>query len=128
MLEPIQSLPAGVTGVRARGTVTKHDYEAVLRPLLERAETTGQPVRLLYVFGSDFESFTAAAAWEDANLAFDHLDDVERCAVVSDRTRVSAASQLAGALTAARVRRFDSDGRDAAVAWLASDLPTPGSP
>lgn len=88
MLELIQSLPAGVTGIRARGTVTKHDYEAVLKPLLEQAETTGRPVRLLYVFGSDFESFTAAAAWEDVNLAFAHVDDVERCAVVSGRTWV----------------------------------------
>lgn len=120
MLESITDLPDDVTGVRARGTVTKHDYEAVLRPILERADAEGHPIRLLYVFADDFEGFTAAAAWEDVNLAFDHIDDVERCAVVTDSTWMNAASQLAGALTPKRVRSFDPDGRDDAVAWLIS--------
>lgn len=121
MLEIIHGLPDGVTGVRARGTVTRYDYQAVLRPLLEGAETSGRPIRLLYVFAGDFERFTTSAAWEDVTLAFDHADDVERCAMVSDRTRVRVASQLAGGLTPAHVRRFDADRRDDAVAWLASD-------
>lgn len=119
MLESISNLPGDVAGVQARGTVTKHDYQAVLRPILDRADAEGRPIRLLYVFADDFEGFTQAAAWEDVNLAFDHLDNIERCAVVSDTTWMKAASQLAGALTPGRVRRFDPDGRDDAVAWLA---------
>lgn len=117
----IQDLPVGVSGVLARGTVTKHDYEATLRPMLEQAEAADEPLRLLYAFGEDFQGFTPAGAWEDVNLAFDHLEDVERCAVVTDRTWVKAASQLAGALTPVQVKKFSSEEWDDAVAWLRQD-------
>lgn len=121
MLTMIQDLPVGVSGVLARGTVTKHDYEATLRPMLEQAETVDEPLRLLYAFGEDFQGFTPEAAWEDVNLAFDHLDDVERCAVVTDRTWVKSASQLAGALTPIKVKKFATDEWDEAVEWLSQE-------
>lgn len=121
MLTMMQDLPVGVSGVLARGTVTKHDYEATLRPMLEQAETVDEPLRLLYAFGENFQGFTPEAAWEDVNLAFDHLDDVERCAVVTDRTWVKAASQLAGALTPIKVKKFATEEWDEAVAWLSQE-------
>ena len=121
MLTVIQNLPTGIHGVMARGTVTKHDYEATLRPLLEHAEATDEPLRLLYAFAPDFEGFTPEGAWEDVNLAFDHLDNVERCAVLTDRTWINAASQLAGALTPVQVKKFDRDEWDEAVKWLSQD-------
>ena len=121
MLKPIQDLPEGVFGVLAQGTVTKHDYQAVLRPLLESAEAEGSPVRLLYAFGDRFEGLTPAAAWEDANLAFEHLEDVQRCAVVSDLTWVRTISQIADAVAPARVRTYDCDAWDDAVEWLAEE-------
>ncbi|MDX1492468.1 MAG: STAS/SEC14 domain-containing protein [Longimicrobiales bacterium] len=118
MLNPIQDLPDGVTGVLAGGRVTKHDYQAVLRPMLEDAAASGEPLRLLYAFRDEFEGFTPEAAWEDANLAFEHLDDVERCAVVSDHAWVRKVSQIADALTPAHVRTFPCDDWDDAVSWL----------
>lgn len=127
MLKPIQDLPRGISGIIARGTVTKHDYEATLRPILRRAEAEKEPVRLMYVFGPDFEGFTPAAAWEDVNLAFEHMEDFERCAVVSERRWVKAASQLAGALTPARVREFAPAEWDEAVAWLKPQDPDSSS-
>ncbi|MDX1648116.1 MAG: STAS/SEC14 domain-containing protein [Longimicrobiales bacterium] len=117
----IQDLPRGISGVIAQGKVTKHDYEATLRPLLKRAEISEEPLRLLYAFHQDFEGFTPDGAWEDVRLAFDHLDDVERCAVVADEGWIERASQLAGALTPLQVRKFSSDEWDDAVAWLAQD-------
>lgn len=120
MMKPIQDLPEGVSGIVAQGTVTKHDYRAVLRPMLETAASAGEPIRLLYVFGDEFEGFTPGAAWEDVNLAFDHLRDVERCAVVSDGAWVKAASQLMGALMPTKVRKFEPGHWDEAVDWLGS--------
>jgi hypothetical protein len=118
MLKPIHDLPEGLSGVVAHGTVTKHDYEATLRPMLEQAGHRNEPIRLLYAFEDDFEGFTPEAAWEDLNLAFEHIHDVARCAVVADRPWLKAASQLAGALTPAQFAQFDHDEWDDAVAWL----------
>ena len=118
MLQLIQDVPDGVTGVMARGTVTKRDYEATLRPALKRAEATNRPIRLLYAFGEDFEGFSPDGAWEDLNVAFDHLDDVERCAVVASEAWVKAASKLAGALTPLQVKEFSRDEWDDALGWL----------
>ena len=121
MLTVINDLPAGIQGVMARGTVTKQDYEAILRPMLESAEADDRKLRLLYAFSEDFKGFTPEGAWEDVNLAFDHLDNVARCAVVTDGGLVGAASQLAGALTPAQVKKFDRDEWDEAVRWLTRD-------
>ena len=129
MLKPISDLPPGITGVSAHGTVTKHDYRATLRPILENAEASDTPVKLLYAFGRDFEGFTPEAAWEDVRLAFEHLRNVERCAIVSDETWMKAASQLVGALTSARARSFGPEAWDEAVDWLRSGhSPDPSSP
>lgn len=124
MLKPIQDLPEGVCGIVAQGTVTRHDYRVTLRPMLHKAASENDPLRLLYAFGPDFDGFTPAAAWEDVNIAFEHIHDVERCAVVSDKGWIKAASQLAGALTPARVRKFDPDEWDDAVEWLQHHDPT----
>ena len=127
MLKLIKDLPDGITGVVASGTVTKRDYEATLRPALERAAANNRPIRLLYAFGDDFQGFSPDGAWEDVNLAFDHLDDVERCAVVTGSAWVTAASQLAGALSPLQVKEFETHGWDDALRWLTPEVPSDGT-
>ena len=37
MVDKIQDMPAGTTGLRASGTVTREDYRVVIEPLLRKA-------------------------------------------------------------------------------------------
>src|SRR5512146_2555013 len=104
MSERLRDLPAGVEGLRASGSVTKEDYEKVLRPLLEDARSQGRRIRLLYQFGQEFHGFTAGGAWEDAWLGMRYLRLFERCAIVSEIGWIRESSRLFGAMMRCPVR------------------------
>ena len=46
------------------------DYRQVLDPAAADAMKAHDKVRLLYVFGEQYEGYTAAAMWEDTKLGF----------------------------------------------------------
>lgn len=118
MIERIEKLPAGVVGLRATGEVTKQDYELVVEPLFDALRAKGEPIRLLFHFPEDFRSFTAGAAWEDTKLGLRNMRLIERCAVVSDTKWLRAATRAMGVVIPTRLRTFDEDDMDEALAWL----------
>lgn len=122
MIERLTDLPPGVDGLRARGKVTREDYERVVRPMLDEARGHGRRLRVLYHFGPEFESITPGAAWEDARLGLQYLRLFERCAVVSDVGWIRESSRLVGVLMPCPVRAFGNDQWQEALAWLSSDL------
>jgi hypothetical protein len=122
MLEPLVSLPAGIIGVRATGTVTKDDYDRVLRPLLRGVHAEGRRVRLLYVFAPDFKALTLGAGWEDVRLGMKYLRMFERCAIVTDVTWIREGTQLLGTMMPCPVRVYRTAEEDQAVQWLAAPL------
>lgn len=67
MIERLTDLPAGFDGLRAKGKITREDYDSVLQPLLDNARSQGRRIRFLYHVGPEFEGFTAGGAWEDAS-------------------------------------------------------------
>jgi hypothetical protein len=123
MIERLQDLPAGVDGLRAKGKVTREDYETVLQPILEAARSQGRRIRLLYHFGPEFEGFTAAGAWEDARLGLHYLRLFERCAIVTDIGWVRESTRLVGALMPCPVKTFNNREWQDALAWLSSAGP-----
>lgn len=120
MIERLTDLPPGVEGLRARGKITREDYERVLQPILDDAVSRGSRIRLLYHFGPDFDGFTAGGAWEDARLGLRYLRLFERCAIVSDVGWIREASRLVGAMMPCPVKVFGNDEWPAALAWLTS--------
>jgi hypothetical protein len=56
----IAGMPAGTIGLEAVGKVTDDDYSTVLLPAIEAALERND-VRLLYVLGEDFESYSPGA-------------------------------------------------------------------
>jgi len=118
MLKRLKNLPHGLSGVRATGTVTKDDYDDVVRPLLAAAQDEGRRVRLLYEFAPAFKGFTAGAGVEDARLGLKYLQLFERCAIVSDRTWVRKASEAFAMLMPCPVKVFANNARQEALEWL----------
>lgn len=55
MIERLTDLPAGVDGLRAKGKITREDYDCVLQRLLDEARSQGRRVRLLYQLGPEAE-------------------------------------------------------------------------
>ncbi|MDQ2707220.1 MAG: STAS/SEC14 domain-containing protein [Actinomycetota bacterium] len=118
MLEKLTDVPAGVDALRAVGTVSKHDYETVFKPLVDQARGVGRRLRLLYQVGPEFEGFTPGAAWEDARIGLSSLRLLDGCAVVSDIGWIRESTRLVGFWMPCPVRVFCNHERDEALAWL----------
>jgi stage II sporulation SpoAA-like protein len=122
MLEFLKDLPAGVDGVRATGTVSKEDYDTVIRPLLETAHREGRRLRLLYQFAPEFTGFTAGAGLEDARLGLKYLRLFERCAVVTDVGWLGEAVGFLGTMMPCPVKVFVNKERQQAVEWVSAPV------
>jgi hypothetical protein len=110
-------MPPGTIGVEAVGKVTEEDYRQVLAPALADA-LERREVRLLYVLGAEFDSFSPGATWEDTKLWARHLKGWERVAVVSDADWLEHAVNVFGWLVPGEVKVFETDELDEAKAWL----------
>ena len=60
MIKIIKGMPVGTIGLEAVGKVTEDDYRDVLLPAVSAAVERND-VRLLYILGDDFESYSPGA-------------------------------------------------------------------
>jgi hypothetical protein len=120
MIDRLRDLPAGIDGLRAKGRITREDYETVVQPICEEARSQGRRIRFLYHLGPEFEGFTAGGAWEDARLGLRYLRLFERCAIVSDIGWVRESSRLVGAIMPCPVKVFSNREWQDALAWLST--------
>jgi hypothetical protein len=79
----MEGMPSGVIGPEAVGRVTDQDYEDVLLPAVRTALERGD-VRLLFMLGREFDSYSAGAVWADTKLFAGHRTGWKKVAVVSD--------------------------------------------
>jgi len=123
MIERDSDVPAGIDAVRAVGTLTRHDYDTVVVPILDAAVREGRRLRFLCVVDEDFHGLTPDGMWADVKLGLTAMRNLEGCAVVSDLTWVRDMTQLAAFFLPGHVRVFDAvvagDGEMAAQAMQA---------
>jgi len=127
MIEVLKDVPPGIVAVRASGTLTREEYDAVVVPLLEEARREGRRLRCLCEVGADYRGLTAGAAWEDLTLGLRALHLFDGCAVVSDVRWIREVSRLAAFFMPCPVRVFDERDRAEAAAWLAGLPEGPGA-
>ncbi|MFE6690456.1 STAS/SEC14 domain-containing protein [Streptomyces sp. NPDC057743] len=120
MLKYAKDAPAGIDVVQAIGTVSKGDYETVVKPLVDEARREGRRLRVLCEIGPEFRSFTPGAGWEDLKVAPAAMRLCDGCAVVSDAGWIRETTRLARFLMPCPVHVFGTQEREEAVAWLAS--------
>jgi hypothetical protein len=118
MIELIADLPEDVLGIEARGEVTGEDYEQVLIPTVERQLERHAKIRLLYVLGSEFRGYSAAAMWDDAKIGMEHPFSWDRIAVVTDNDGYRRLVKGFGFMVPGKVKVFDLAELDAARAWI----------
>ena len=118
MLEPLPHLPANVIGFEAIGEVEASDYRDVLVPAIDRAAADGY-VRLVYVLGDRFTSYSVGAGWLDAKLGLRHLGAWKRAALVSNHDWVQHIVTMFGWMVPGEVKRFALADQEDAIAWAA---------
>jgi hypothetical protein len=121
MIELLSGFPENVLAIEAKGEVTGEDYEQVLIPAVERQLTGHEKIRLLYLLGSEFDGYSAAAMWDDARVGMGHPFSWERIAVVTDHDGYRRLVKGFGFLVPGEIRVFDIAELDAARDWIASD-------
>jgi hypothetical protein len=117
MLTLMEGLPPDVLGVEATGTVTHHDYQAVLIPAAEAMLATG-PVKMIYVAGPGFTGYELEALWDDSAFGLKHWHQFKRIAVVTDNTWLRAAVTMFSPFVPIEMRLFELAKLDTAKTWI----------
>jgi len=122
MVERITDMPEGTIGFRVDGDVEREDYTELMRPALEEAMASGQPLRTLYVI-EDIDDMEAGALWEDSKLGFDlgirHHKQWERSAIVTDIEWMARATKLFAWMIPGKARVYPLAELEDAKRWVA---------
>ncbi len=102
--------------VHLTGALKKEDYEAFV-PAFERLIEERGTLRILMKM-EDFRGLKAGALWEDIKFAFKHFSDIDRLAFVGEKKWQKGMSVFCKPFTAARIRYFEPEDEDDALAWL----------
>ena len=118
MLKPISGLPEDVIGIEATGKVEADDYRNVLDPAVAKAAEAHSKVRVLYVLGDDYESYSAGAMWQDSKVGGAERKAWEHIAVVSDHNHILGGIHAFAWMVPGEVRTYTMDQMDEAKVWL----------
>jgi hypothetical protein len=122
MIERIEDMPSGTTGLRASGKLSVEDYREVLEPTLREGVGSGE-LRLMFVL-TDFDGLEPGAWIEDAKTGLGawvrDRSAWKRFALVSDVEWVAKAMRMFIWMAPGEVRVFDLDQEDEARAWVAA--------
>ena len=118
MIRNMRGMPAGTIGFEAVGKVTAADYDDVLVPAISAA-IERHDVRLLYVLGEDFDSYSPGAVWADTKLWAGHMKAWKKIALVSDADWLENSVNAFGWLIPGKIKVFETDDVDDAKQWLA---------
>ena len=116
--EQLDGFPLDVIAIKARGIITSQDYRDMLIPLVEERLKSQDRLKLLLVLDGDFESYSAAAAWDDARFGLYHLRDFAKIALVTDIGWVRHGARIFAPLMRADYRAFDVAELDDAKVWI----------
>ncbi|MCB9973633.1 MAG: STAS/SEC14 domain-containing protein [Rhodospirillales bacterium] len=104
------------------GKIEKEDYD-LLVPEAERLINRYGKIRI-FVELVDFKGWSAGALWEECKLAYHHLKDVERMAMVGDKIWEKGIALFMKPFVGAKLKYFDVSDRSAAMDWINEGLAT----
>lgn len=114
-------MPANMVGFRARGEVTKKDFEEVVMPAVDfLVKKTGELNYLLEI-DTDLSNFTAGAWWQDALLGIKKLTKWKRAAIVSDSEGISKFTPIFSAIMPGEFKAFKKEELNKAIEWVSGD-------
>lgn len=120
MIEELQDMPAGVTGIRVSGRVTADDFHQ-FKPTLDRM-LASEEIRFVEVIGHDYEGFGPGGLLADVKQGFStlkHLRAFKRTAVVTDKEWIAHALPALAWMIPGEVALFGLDQLEAAQQWAA---------
>lgn len=114
----LEDLPSDVIGIDARGLIGAIDYRETLEPLVETKLKQHDKLKLLFVAGPYFDSYSAGALWDDARFGLSHITTFSKLALVTDHDWLRHSVKLFGALMPTEIMVFSMTELDDAKAWI----------
>ena len=118
VIEAIHDLPSTVIGMRAVGSFTIEDYDAIIEPALQKLAANHEELRLLLFLGPEFTGF-GEGSWGDLT---DEIRQTRfhRGAVVTDDAHIRTGLTVLKWMLHGDVRTFHNDEYTKAAIWVAS--------
>ena len=116
MIEQIQGPSANLIGFKLSGKLHDQDYKDFV-PVIEAAVAAQGKVRLLAQF-HDFHGWDMHALWDDIKFSTKHCLDIERIALVGEKTWEKWMAKVCKPFTMAKIRYFDASEIESAWSWL----------
>jgi hypothetical protein len=120
MIRVVDSGSPGVLEVEASGKLTATDYTDVLAPALDAAAEDGGRIRVVLVFGAEFDGLEAGAVWQDLRMGVRDWSAWERIALVTDHGWMRDGLRMFAWAVPGDVKAFELAERADAVAWAAA--------
>ena len=98
------------------GKIEAADYD-ILVPEAEHAIAEHGKIRIIAEM-IDFEGWTVGALWEECKLAYHHLKDIERMAMVGDKKWEAGMAAFVKPFVGAKLKYFDVSERAEAFKWI----------
>jgi hypothetical protein len=122
MIEMLQDMPDGVSGIRVSGRLRGDDLREA-KPAIEELLKTGE-IRIVEVIAPDYEGFGPGGLAEDLKLGLGllvkHHSAFKRIAVVSDKDWVGHAIHALAWMVPGELAVFGLDELEQAKEWAAS--------
>jgi hypothetical protein len=120
MIEELQDMPAGVSGIRVSGRITAEDFHE-FRPTMERM-LSSDDIRFVEVIGPDYEGLGPGGLLADIKQGFHNLKRLKaftRTAVVTDKEWIAHTLHALAWMIPGEVALFGLDELEAAKQWAA---------
>jgi hypothetical protein len=122
MIEVVES-QGKVLWLRARGKLSRQDYQEVLIPRLEAVIKEHGKARLLFQLAPDFAGWEPGALWDDLVFDLRHKDDFEKLAVVGAPRWADAAVKIFSRFMAGEVKTMLDEQLAEAWEWIQDQPP-----
>ncbi len=118
-LELNESPDNGLLAVKVSGKLSKEDYEQ-FEPAVEKLIADAGKIRILFVM-HDFHGWELGAVWEDIKFATKHCHDIEKLAMVGEKSWEKWMAAICKPFTMSTIKYFDAGEEDTARTWLTEE-------
>lgn len=111
-----EAAPHRTLMISVSGKLVEHDYDQLVERMNELVAYHGK-INLLVEL-SDFDGWTAGAAWEDLKFSMDHFRHIDRMAIIGESMWERGMTLFIKPFTSAEVKYFDHADSKAANDWV----------
>ena len=116
MINSIQTGIENLVAIRLSGTLDKQDYDQLI-PVLESKINQFGKIDMYWEMEAS-AGWQPNALWQDIKFDIKHINSFRKVAIVGDKKWEDLIAKLIKPFTTAEIRYFDTQQKDAAMAWV----------